>query len=276
MEHDSALPLLMAESFGEDVFLRRLGHNRADMNRLFGGMDWRSLLAPLLPITEHLSCAQALEVFLPLLDKIALAPPEGWLKYAYQTAVSILYPQDDLNHAPAQRDAAICFLQFLRTLFDAERNALPFDPWLDFAFCTEEELKTCTLADDYRQFLRRFREEYVYELLRLGHEVTPFRTLEHIAGVHHVSMTVSRAFKAEGGLIDLALMSGAAAGHDIGKFGCKPGERVPYLHYFYTDQWFAAHNLKSLGRIAANHSVWDLEIENLSRSEERRVGKECL
>ncbi len=264
MEHDSALPLLMAESFGEDVFLRRLGHNRADMNRLFGGMDWRSLLAPLLPITERLSCAQALEVFLPLLDKIALAPPEGWLKYAYQTAVSILYPQDDLNHAPAQRDAAICFLQFLRTLFDAERNALPFDPWLDFAFCTEEELKTCTLADDYRQFLRRFREEYVYELLRLGHEVTPFRTLEHIAGVHHVSMTVSRAFKAEGGLIDLALMSGAAAGHDIGKFGCKPGERVPYLHYFYTDQWFAAHNLKSLGRIAANHSVWDLEIENLS------------
>ena len=100
MEHDSALPLLMAESFGEDVFLRRLGHNRADMNRLFGGMDWRSLLAPLLPITERLSCAQALEVFLPLLDKIALAPPEGWLKYAYQTAVSILYPQDDLNHAP--------------------------------------------------------------------------------------------------------------------------------------------------------------------------------
>lgn len=264
MEYESALPQVMEEAFGEESFLRRLGHNRADMNRLFGGVDWRALLAPLLPITKRLSCAQALEVFLPLLDKIALVPPEGWLKYAYQTAVSILYPQEDLNHAPAQRDGAICFLQFLRTLFDEERAALPFDPWLDFAFCTEEELKTCTLAREYRQFLLRFREEYVYELLRLGREVTPFRTLEHIAGVHHVSMTVSRAFKAGGGLIDLALMSGAAAGHDIGKFGCKPGERVPYLHYFYTDQWFDAHGLKALGRIAANHSVWDLEIENLS------------
>ena len=264
MEHDNILPLLMKDAFCEAPFLRRLSHNQADMNRLFGSVDWHALLNPLLPITQRLTCAQALEVFLPLLDKIALVPSEGWLKYAYQTAVSILYPQEDLNHAPAQRDGAVCFLQFLRTLFDAERSALPFDPWLDFAFCTEEELKICTLAEEYRQFLRRFREEYVYELLRLGREVTPFRTLEHIAGVHHVSMMVSRAFKAGGGLVDLALMSGAAAGHDIGKFGCKPGERVPYLHYFYTDQWFSAHGLRNLGRIAANHSVWDLEIENLS------------
>ena len=75
---------------------------------------------------------------------------------------------------------------------------------------------------EYRQFLRRFQGEYIYELLRLGREVTPFRTLEHIAGVHHVAMSVSRAFKAGGGLIDLGLMSGAAAGHDLGKFGfCK-------------------------------------------------------
>lgn len=65
-------------------------------------------------------------------------------------------------------------------------------------------------------------------------------------------------------MIDLGLISGAALGHDIGKFGCKPGERVPYLHYYYTDQWFTQRGLTALGHIAANHSVWDLEIENLS------------
>ena len=59
-------------------------------------------------------------------------------------------------------------------------------------------------------------------------------------------------------------MSGAAAGHDIGKFGCRPGERVPYLHYYYTDLWFTWRGLTNIGHIAANHSVWDLEIENLS------------
>ena len=77
-------------------------------------------------------------------------------------------------------------------------------------------------------------------------------------------MTVSRAFRAGGGLIDLGLISGAAAGHDLGKFGCKPGNGSRTSTIDYTDQWFTQRGLTALGRIAANHSVWDLEIENLS------------
>ena len=254
----------MNRAFEEDAFLRKLRMTRSDAARLFGAADWNRLLAPLLPAGGRLSCAQALEAFRPLLDALAPEPDEGWLTYTYQAASSLLYPQEDRAHTAPQQDGALCFLQFLRELFDIERETLPFDPWLDFTFCTEEELADSGVAEEYRQFLHRWREEYVYELLRLGREVTPFRTLEHIAGVHHVSMTVARAFKSGGGLIDLGLMSGAAAGHDIGKFGCKPGERVPYLHYFYTDQWFSWRGLTAIGRIAANHSVWDLEIENLS------------
>ena len=256
------LCLNLTRAFQEEAFLQKLARPRAEA--LFEDLDWPALLAPLAPIEERISCEKALGAFRPVLDGLAPEPGEGWALCAYRTAVSLLYPQADPDHTPAQRDGALCFLQFLRTLFDAEREALPFDFWLDFAFCTEEELKSSAVAADYRQFLRRWREEYVYELLRLGREVTPFRTCEHIAGVHHVSMTVSRAFKAGGGKIDLGLISAAAAGHDIGKFGCKPGERVPYLHYYYTDQWFSWRGLGALGRIAANHSVWDLELENLS------------
>ncbi len=256
------LCLNLTRAFQEEAFLRRLSLPRGEA--LPGGLDWAALLAPLLPIRERISCARALEAFRPVLDAAAPEPPEGWALCAYQTAVSLLFPQEDPAHTPKQRDGALCFLQFLQVLFDREREDLPFDFWLDFAFCTEEELKASALAEEYRQFLRRWREEYVYELLRLGREVTPFRTCEHIAGVHHVSMAVSRAFKAGGGKIDLGLISAAAAGHDIGKFGCKPGERVPYLHYYYTDQWFAWRGLGALGRVAANHSVWDLELENLS------------
>ena len=188
------LCLDMTRAFREEALLRKLARPQADAAALFSGLDWRGTLAPLLPIRERLTCAQALEPFRPLLDAIAPEPEEGWALYAYRVACSLLYPQEDPAHSPAQRDGALCFLQFLRTLFDAERQALPFDPWLDFAFCTEGEQAASAVAEDYRLFLRRWREEYVYELLRLGREVTPFRTLEHIAGVHHVSMTVSRAF----------------------------------------------------------------------------------
>ena len=258
------LCLDLTRAFQEEAFLRKLSRPQQDMEALFGGLDWPALLAPLTPIRERISGALALGAFRPVLEGLAPEPEEGWALYAYRTAVSLLYPQADPGHTPRQRDGALCFLQFLRTLYDAERAALPFDFWLDFAFCTEEELKASAAAEDYRLFLRRWREEYVYELLRLGREVTPFRTCEHIAGVHHVSMMVSRAFKAGGGKIDLGLISAAAAGHDIGKFGCRPGERVPYLHYYYTDQWFTWRGLGAIGHIASNHSVWDLEIENLS------------
>nr|WP_325294107.1 cytidyltransferase-related domain protein [uncultured Oscillibacter sp.] len=256
------LCLNLTRAFQEEAFLRKLSHPQAEA--LLSGQDWPVLLAPLLPIGERLCCVQVLESFRPVLEGLAPEPEEGWALCAYHTAVSLLYPQADPARTPAQRDGALCFLQFLQVLLDAEREALPFDFWLDFAFCTEEEQGTSNLAEEYRLFLRRWREEYVYELLRLGREVTPFHTCEHIAGVHHVSMMVSRAFKAGGGKIDLGLISAAAAGHDIGKFGCRPGERVPYLHYYYTDQWFSWRGLGSLGRIAANHSVWDLELENLS------------
>ena len=49
-----------------------------------------------------------------------------------------------------------------------------------------------------------------------------------------------------------------------GQIRLQARERVPYLHYYYTDQWFTRRGLTALGHIAANHSVWDLEIENLS------------
>ena len=254
----------MAAAFEETDFLRKLGMTRSDVGRVFGSVDWRQVLTPLVPIRARLTCAAALETFRPLLISLAPEPPEGWLHYTYQVALSLLYPSADRSHTSAQWDGALCFLQFLQVLLDAERKALPFDPWLDFAFCSQEELIDSGVTEEYRQLLSRFRGEYIYELLRLSVEVTPFKTLHHIAGVHHVAMTVSRAFKAGGGLIDLGLISGAALGHDIGKFGCKPGERVPYLHYYYTDQWFTQRGLTALGHIAANHSVWDLEIENLS------------
>ena len=253
-----------AAAFAAPAFLKKLTMSHADAERLFAPVDWCGLCRDLAPTERRVSCAAALDAFRPLLDRISPEPAEGWLSCAYETARSLLYPAADAGHTAAQRDGALCFLQFLQVLFDLERVSLPFDLWLDFELCTEEELSHSGVAEEYRRFLRRFREEYIYELLRLGREVTPFQTLDHIAGVHHVAIQVARAFRSAGGLIDLGLISGAALGHDLGKFGCKPGERVAYLHYYYTDQWFTRRGLTALGHIAANHSVWDLEIENLS------------
>ena len=79
-------------------------------------------------------------------------------------------------------------------------------------------------------------------------------------------LTYCKATKRKGLKIDLGRVSGAAAGHDVGKYGCIGEElkRVPHLHYYYTDQWFKKYNINYIRNIAINHSTWDLELENLS------------
>ncbi len=212
----------------------------------------------------RLRCAEVLALCRPELDALSggQEPAQGWLAYTYDFACRLLYPEEDADTSCAA--GAVFLLSVLQVLFAAEDELLPRDPAWTFDFPTEEELSGCACAASLGQMLRSWKREYVYELMRLGLEATPYRTLEHIAGVHHVAMTAARGLRRAGIPLDLALVSGSAAGHDIGKFGCRPGERVPYLHYYYTDLWFRRRRITDIGHVAANHSVWDLEPDYLS------------
>ena len=212
----------------------------------------------------RLRCTEVLALCRPELDALSggQEPAQGWLAYTYDFACRLLFPDEDADTSCAA--GAVFFLSVLQVLFAAEDELLPRDPAWTFDFPTEEELSGCSCAASLGQMLRSWKREYVYELMRLGLEATPYRTLEHIAGVHHVAMTAARGLRRTGIPLDLALVSGSAAGHDIGKFGCRPGERVPYLHYYYTDLWFRRRRITDIGHVAANHSVWDLEPDYLS------------
>ena len=211
----------------------------------------------------RLRCADVLALCRPELETLCPGEPsEGWLAYAYDYARRLLYPEK--TGAEPFAPGAVFLLSVLQVLFAAEAELLPHDPAWTFDFLTDDELAGSPSAPSYQRFLRLWRREFVYELMRLGLEVTPYRTLEHIAGVHHLAVTAARALRKSGVAVDVALVSGAAAGHDLGKFGCRPGERVPYLHYFYTDQWFRRRRMTDIGHVAANHSVWDLEPDYLS------------
>jgi len=218
---------------------------------------------PLLPAAQRLSCRAVFDGAARLLAGIP-EPADGWPAFTLNFAVSRIFQNHEKPASGEQKDAALCLLLALQLLLDAERRTLPFDASLDFAFCTEEELAQDARAEEYKKFLAAWKSCAIYEILRLSDELTPYCTLRHIAGVHHVAMTAARELKKSGTPLDLSLVSAASAGHDIGKFGCMPGERVPYLHYYYTDLWFSEIGLPYAGQIAANHSTWDLELQNLS------------
>lgn len=240
--------------------------SRKAVAELMQTQAWTQGLEALFPIRERLSCARILELCAPLLDRTCPQGPEkGWGPFTYQYVCGLMYPGGGFAPEAGRCGAGAQFyLIVLQLLLDREREALPFDPMLDFQFLPEEEYEACDKAREYRRFLAAWRGEFLYELMRLGMEFTPFKTLSHIAGVHYIAMTAARGLADAGVEVDLALISGAAAAHDVGKFGCRPGERVPYLHYYYTDQWLLERRMEDISHIASNHSTWDLELESLS------------
>ena len=194
-------------------------------------------------------------------------PDEGWLMHLYAWLRNKLFP-----HLEAPVDSEkyelkrLNLLRFMRGVYEYERKCCPFDPTRDINLLSDEEINDNGFMREYLKMKKLVDEFFVYEFMRIGAEITPFNTLGHISGVHYTAMYVARQLHRSGIPVDLGLISAAAASHDIGKYGCRKHEerRVPYLHYYYTDRCLAQFGLTRVAHIAANHSTWDLELDNLS------------
>ena len=255
---------LVAELTSRD-FLDKAGLQRETMMMILNRDYWEAQMKNLFPIRKRYTCQQLFDICRWSMALMGPEPEEGWMAFTYKYVCHILYPEKEFTEQYERyRAGAIYYLTILRFFFDLERTCVPFETMKDFRFLSDEEALRFDTGEEYIRFKKAWHDEFIYEMMRLNAEVTQFNTLEHIAGVHYVSMVMARGLLAAGAPIDLALMSGAAAGHDLGKFGCKPNEKVPFMHYYYTALWFDTHEMRYIGHIAANHSSWDLEPENLS------------
>ncbi|MHC1721360.1 MAG: cytidyltransferase [Clostridiaceae bacterium] len=216
------------------------------------------------------SCSRAFDLLEKLMLKLtAGAYPENWLQYLYQYALNKSFEEAVTIELNERFDLACeVYLRFLKIVSDFEKT---YDNgnWQSrypLNFLTMEEQEELEHPEEYRKFLKAFGHTYAYEMMKLSQEVMGYNTLDHICGVHCLALTLGRQLKKLGLSVDLGRVSGAAGGHDIGKYGCKGQEvkRVPRLHYYYTDQWFKRYGINYIRNIAINHSTWDLELENLS------------
>lgn len=211
-------------------------------------------------------CHDVLQACRPFLLRLAKEPEGGWLGTIYASLCNGLFP-DPMAQAPPpdQLRAVDFYATVLHAAIVYEATLRPYDPLTDVRFVSREERAVSRILSEYDAFERAVAESRYLETMRLAREIMPFDPLSHTAGVHHVAVHAARQAAANGAPADVALVSAAALGHDIGKFGCRNGDaaRIPYLHYYFTDQWLRNHDLPHIAHIAANHSTWDLEFENL-------------
>ena len=185
---------------------------------------------------------------------------EEWLRELYDRLSSRIFPE---RERPELTEGERLYLLVLEALF--AQNVEEFDPLTDLLTLETQQEKDSNVVAEYARFRLAVREAHLMALLRLGRELQPFDPASHTIGVHNVAVHTALFAKQAGFPVDLPLISAAALGHDIGKFGCRGSDaaRVPYLHYYYTWQWFCENDMENIGHVSANHSTWDLEFENL-------------
>ena len=206
-------------------------------------------------------CSKVLAIIAPVMEQVP-ADQHLWLDQLRQRLVDNLFPDAEHCRKELSRDETV----FLRVLDAAlQWNLEKADPLRDLLQLDADAMTDSRVEHQYHRFQRATAEAHIMPLLRLSRELTPFDLEGHTIGVHNVALhTAMMAVKA-GLQVDLPLVSAAAFGHDIGKFGCRGDDqrRVPYLHYYFTWQWFIDQGMEEIGYISANHSTWDLEFENL-------------
>ena len=217
-------------------------------------------LRPVLEQPRQDLCQNVLALCLPYLPP---EPAEGWLKWTYHFLTLGLYPEADTMPDSDTAGGAALYVQALEWALERERA--PFDPLTDLLAVPPEQAARSRVAGEYEKFLKLVQDSHLMALLRIGRACMPFDTASHIIGVHNVALHAGLLAQKAGLDVDLPLVSAASLAHDVGKFGCRGADarRVPYLHYYYTWTWLEDAGLEEIGQVAANHSTWDLEFENL-------------
>ncbi|MEL7647397.1 MAG: cytidyltransferase [Sedimentibacter sp.] len=253
------------QSLTQKDFLKRINFSEEKMQSFIINKKFVNNLLILINKKQFM-CKDVVELSIDILNSVCPESPKDWLPYIFQYVLNKSFPEAvTIKLYLKYENGVLIYLEILRTILRHAKNSDVYDKFADFKFLSEEEISDLPNPDEYVSFLDKFDKNYIYELMMIDAEVNGYNTLQHVAAVHYVAMYVARQLKKVGIPVNLGLVSGAAAGHDIGKYGCKGLEkrRVAYLHYYYTDQWFMKHNMPGISLIAANHSTWDLELENL-------------
>ena len=101
------------------------------------------------------------------------------------------------------RQGCLIFMQLLRGLYHYERNVLPFDPKKDMPLIPAEEIARKGYIKEYLRLRMLATDDYIYEFMRIGIDITPFNTLGHVGGVHYVAVYAARQLARNGIPVDV-------------------------------------------------------------------------
>lgn len=246
--------------------LKKLDISKKNMLRLLVGIKWKTGFGKLAD-DRNFSAEALLNILKPAMSYFSTEPDCGWLQHISDSVRAYMYPENfKVDENKEMKKAKLFFMENYRLLLSCEKKLKGFSPVNHIELLSDDETEQCITSEEYDNLKKFWKDNYIFEFMRLNREISPFNTAGHTGGVHFVAVYMGKQLSRTDIPVDMALLSGAAVCHDIGKFGCSPNEakRIPYLHYYYTDELLKREKMPMTAHIASNHSTWDLELENLS------------
>lgn len=222
----------------------------------------------LITIKENYNIRELMDLFYDYFKSYDPKDKDLWLESIFHYTINKSFPHRGISKL--NNNLQTLYLLFLNSLrlfikLDTQFNYSTFFTKYPISFLTSEEVNKLKYPTEYNTFIEIFNDNYIYELMLLDKEVTGHNTLEHVVGVNYLSVFISKQLYKLGLPIEMGLVVGSGLIHDIGKYGVLDidSNKIPYYHYYYTEDWSKRFGLDKIGHIATNHSVWDLELTTL-------------
>lgn len=255
------------EFFNDELNKDYLLEYKASLSDYLLSQDFKTKLNTIIK-DRNLSVFSLSGLLTDFLDKYDNMPLEKWIENIYRWTINKSFPNKYVNSFNPDFIGIYKFFLNLLGFFIKNYGELLSSNFINnhpISFLSKYEESNLNRPEEYLIFKNTFEEYYINELLYLDMAISGHNTLDHIIGVNYLSVYIGRQLHSLGYPVDLGVVVGSSLGHDIGKYGVLPEDhhKVPYYHYYYTEEWFKRFNMNRIGHIATNHSTWDLELETL-------------
>lgn len=223
-------------------FIKKINLSEEKIQSLILNKTFTTKLSVLIAKTR-ISCDDIRELSIEILNSLSENLPKNWLKYVYEYTLYKSFPDSvSIKLNPKYENAVVVYLEILKTVFYSVEKHQDAESFSFNSFISNNSIDL-EQNEDFQKFKKAYRDNYIYELIRLEHELTNSKLYYRIKAVCGLSMQIAHSLKMSGVNLKPWLVSCLTIGHFIGNYAVKhENNNID----FYTGQWFERFDLSNI------------------------------
>lgn len=236
--HEEILQRLTCKDFIEKIDISEEKMQALLLNKAF------AIKLSSLSSKERISCKDVYELSIEILTSIEEELPKNWLEYVYNYVLSKSFPELVRLELKSKYDnACYVYLEIMKIVFMRFQIHQGLDE-MCFDLFVQNNLEYGDYSG-YDEFIKTYKQNHIYELIRLNDELTNSELYNKIKNIWSNSLQLINKTKNLNFDIKYSLMFSLLIGIVMGKLAAYTSENT-YGKSYYTNYWFERFNLSNI------------------------------